>query len=84
MPGCSGTPLPHLKVEIRDGQTVLPTGETGEITVRAEEEGPFAQLYRPMLGYLGHPESTAEAIRGGVPLYGRRRIPRRRRAPLRA
>ena len=66
MPGCSGTPLPHLKVEIRDGRTVLPTGQTGEITVRAQEEGPWAQLYRPMLGYLGHPESTAETIRNGV------------------
>ena len=53
-------------VEIRDGRTVLPTGQTGEITVRAQEDGPWAQLYRPMLGYLGHPESTAETIRGGV------------------
>ncbi len=65
-PGCSGTPLPHLVVEIRDGRQVLSEGETGEITVRAQTDGPWAQLYRPMLGYLGHPESTAETIRGGV------------------
>ena len=41
-------------------------GETGEITVRAQEDGPWAQLYRPMLGYLGHPETTAETVRDGV------------------
>jgi long-chain acyl-CoA synthetase len=64
--GCSGTPLPHLVVEIRDGETVLPVGETGEITVRARGDGPWAHLYRPMLGYLGHPESTAETVRDGV------------------
>jgi long-chain acyl-CoA synthetase len=64
--GCSGTPLPHLMVEIRDGRTVLPPGQTGEITIRALEDGPWAQLYRPMLGYLGQPQSTAETIRGGV------------------
>jgi long-chain acyl-CoA synthetase len=65
-PGCSGTPLPHLVVEVRDGRTVLPEGETGEITVRAQTDGPWAELYRPMLGYLGHPESTAETVRDGV------------------
>ncbi len=66
VPGSSGTPLPHLVVEIRDGQTVLPVGQTGEITVRAQADGPWAQRYRPMLGYLGHPESTAETIRDGT------------------
>jgi long-chain acyl-CoA synthetase len=66
IPGCSGTPLPHLVVEIRDGEKVLPPGETGEITVRAHREGALAQLYRPMIGYLGKPEATAETIRDGV------------------
>lgn len=65
-PGCSGTPLPHLVVEIRDHEKVLPVGETGEITVRAQDEGQWAQLYRPMLGYLGHPETTAQTVREGV------------------
>ncbi len=66
IPGCSGTPLPHLVVEIRDGEKVLPVGETGEITVRAQGDGPWAELYQPMLGYLGHPESTAETVQDGV------------------
>jgi long-chain acyl-CoA synthetase len=66
IPGCSGTPLPHLVVEIREGEKVVPVGETGEITVRAQEDGPWAQVYRPMLGYLGQPESTAETVRDGV------------------
>jgi long-chain acyl-CoA synthetase len=66
VPGSSGTPLPHLVVEIRGDENVLPVGETGEITVRAQEDGPLAQLYHPMLGYLGKPESTAERVRDGV------------------
>ena len=66
IPGCSGTPLPHLVVEIRDGEKVQPSGETGEITVRAQRDGTWAQLYRPMIGYLGNPEATAETIRDGV------------------
>jgi len=65
-PGSSGTPLPHLVVEIRDGEKVLPVGETGEITVRARQDGPWADSYQPMLDYLGHPEATAEAVRDGV------------------
>jgi acyl-CoA synthetase (AMP-forming)/AMP-acid ligase II len=70
MPGCSGTPLPHLVVEIRDGEKVQPSGETGEITVRAQQNGEWAELYRPMLGYLGKPEATAETIRDGVLFTG--------------
>lgn len=66
VPGSSGAPLPHLVVEIRDGEAVLPVGETGEITVRAKNDGPWAGVYRPMLGYLGHPDRTAEVVRDGV------------------
>jgi long-chain acyl-CoA synthetase len=66
IPGCSGTSLPHLVVEIRDGETVQPFGESGEITVRAQQTGEWADLYRPMLGYLGKPDATAETIRDGV------------------
>jgi acyl-CoA synthetase (AMP-forming)/AMP-acid ligase II len=66
-PGSSGQALPHLLVEIRDGDDVVqPPGEIGEITVRAQEEGPWAQQYRPMLGYLGHPEATAATIRDEI------------------
>jgi long-chain acyl-CoA synthetase len=70
MPGCSGTPLPHLVVEIRDGEKVQPFGETGEITVRAQQNGAWAEMYRPMFGYLGKPEATAETIRDGVLFTG--------------
>jgi acyl-CoA synthetase (AMP-forming)/AMP-acid ligase II len=66
VPGSSGTALPHLVVEIRDGDTVLPVGETGEITVRAKEDGPWGGAYRPMLGYLGHPDQTAQVVRDDV------------------
>src|ERR1019366_6797770 len=67
LPGSSGQPLPHLLVEVRDDNgDVLPAGELGEITVRAQEEGPWAQEYRPMLGYLGHPEATAATIRDEI------------------
>jgi len=66
VPESSGSPLPHLLVEIRDNDKVLPVGETGEITVRAIETGPHAGQYRPMLGYLGHPDATARAVRDGV------------------
>ena len=43
-----------------------PAGETGEITVRAQQSGAWAEVYRPMLGYLGNPEATAETVRDGV------------------
>ena len=63
-------------VEIRDGEKVLPAGETGEITVRAQEDGPWAQLYRPMLGYLGHPEVDGRDGPGRRALHGRHRVSR--------
>ncbi len=66
VPESSGSPLPHLQVEIRDDDRVLPEGEIGEITVRARDTGPFAGLYRPMLGYLGHSEATAHCVREDV------------------
>lgn len=63
----SGTVLPHLVVEVRDdGGQVVPTGAVGEITVRAQDRGPWADLYRPMLGYLGQESATAAAVRDGV------------------
>jgi long-chain acyl-CoA synthetase len=34
--------------------------------VRAAETGSFAGLYQPMLGYLGHPEATAQVVRNGT------------------
>ncbi len=52
----SGRPLPHLSVRIVDG----------EICVAPQEEGPWAGAYRFMLEYLGHPEETADVLRGGL------------------
>jgi len=65
-PESSGRPLPHLLVEIRDDDKLMPVGETGEITIRAQETGPYAGTYRPMLGYLGQPEASAHSVRNGV------------------
>jgi long-chain acyl-CoA synthetase len=71
MPGSSGKTLPHLCVEARDdaGQ-VLPVGEVGEITVRAQPAGTWGGLYNPMLGYHGQRQATATAIRNGVLFTG--------------
>ena len=66
-PGASGRPSPQLRVELRDEEgRVLATGERGEICVGPVTEGPWAGRYRPMLGYLGREEATAEALAGGV------------------
>lgn len=66
-PDSSGQSLPHLVVEIRDDHgKVLPIGELGEITIRPREDGPWAGLYQPMLGYLGQPAATSSALRGGI------------------
>jgi long-chain acyl-CoA synthetase len=48
----SGVALPHLDVHARDdhGGRLSP-GELGEIAVSAIHEGPWASLYRPMMGF---------------------------------
>ena len=61
--GASGRPLPHLAVRIAGaGGVSLPPGETGEVCV-APASGD--DRYRPMLGYWGRPDATAEALAGG-------------------
>ncbi len=61
-PGSSGKPLEHLRVEIRDGDGVpVPTGESGEITIRAADD-----RYRFMLGYWQRPDATEHVLRDGV------------------
>jgi long-chain acyl-CoA synthetase len=48
----SGVVLPHLEVVVRDNEgNALPSGETGEIAVRAARRGPWAGRYTPMLGF---------------------------------
>lgn len=66
-PGDLGRPLPHLEVSIRDELGhVLGLGETGEICFGPTAEGPWAGVYRTMLGYWQLPEETAATLRDGV------------------
>ncbi len=58
-PNTIGLPLPDTAVRIVDadsGTRVLPTGQVGELAVRAPQV---------MLGYWNNPEATAEVIRDG-------------------
>ncbi len=54
--GGSGRPLPHVDVSIR----------AGEICVGPVDTGPWAGMYRPMLGYRGREDATREALADGV------------------
>ena len=66
--GASGVELPHIRVTIRDEQNQeLPigAGESGEVCVEAVQDGPWAGVYTPMLGYWRRPDATAETIREG-------------------
>jgi long-chain acyl-CoA synthetase len=66
VPGSCGRGFPHLKVAILDPEDgELPTGQTGEICVRAADSGPWANVYTPMLGYWQRPEASAAALRNG-------------------
>jgi O-succinylbenzoic acid--CoA ligase len=67
-PNSSGRPLPHLKLDIlTDDGTRLGPGQLGEICVDAADEGPWAGLYRPMLGYWAGDVIVSDA-RSGLPL----------------
>ena len=64
--GASGIALPHIQVTIRDDDgNALAPGESGEVCVEAVDEGPWAGVYTPMLGYWRRPDATADAIRKG-------------------
>lgn len=66
-PGSSGRALPDLSVTVRDeAGAVLAPGETGEICVGPTGAGEWSGVYSPMLGYLGRPEETRQALRDGV------------------
>ena len=57
--GSIGTPFPDVEARIMDLETglkELPVGEVGELVIRAPQV---------MKGYRGHPEETAQALRGG-------------------
>ncbi|HUZ44092.1 MAG TPA: AMP-binding protein [Acidimicrobiales bacterium] len=66
-PGASGVALPHLTLRLQTppGQV---SGEAGggEICFAAVDEGPWAGVYRPPLGYWERPEASGELLAGGV------------------
>lgn len=58
-PGSTGLPVTDVEIRIVDaetGQTELPTGQIGEVTMRCPQM---------MLGYYQHPTETADTIRDG-------------------
>lgn len=65
-PGSVGRPYAHLEIAVLgEGNRVLPTGESGEIAVRATKQGEWAGVYTPFLGYWRQAESTRKALSGG-------------------
>lgn len=67
VPGSCGRALPQVRIHVLDEQDrPVPAGTVGEVCVGPADDGPFADVYRPMLGYWNRPEATAEALRGGL------------------
>lgn len=65
--GSCGRPLPHVEVQVlNDEDQPVPVGEVGEICFGPRRDGPWAGVYRTMLGYWGLPELSAETLRGGM------------------
>lgn len=65
--GAAGRPVTYVDVRIRDDDTELPPGATGEICVRAHPKPDEHGLtFHPILGYWNDPDKTEEAMRGGV------------------
>lgn len=65
--GSCGRPLPHIEVMVLDDDDrPVPVGEVGEICFGPRRDGPWAGVYRTMLGYWGRPELSAETLRGGI------------------
>lgn len=61
-----GPPMAQLEIQILDEQgNSVAQGESGEICVRAQQEGEFAHLYQPALGYWRNAEATEKLLRGG-------------------
>jgi acyl-CoA synthetase (AMP-forming)/AMP-acid ligase II len=66
-PDGAGYPLEPVRVVVVDDQDrPVPVGDTGEVCLAPTTEGPWAEVWTPMLGYRNQPEATAEALRGGV------------------
>ena len=65
--GNLGPPLPHIEITIRDERgAVVPPGDTGEICFGPTSQGPWAGVYRTMLGYFGRPVESDVALGDGV------------------
>lgn len=65
--GSCGRALPHIDVQVLDDDDrPVPVGEVGEICFGPRRDGPWAGVYRTMLGYWGRPELSAETLRGGM------------------
>jgi acyl-CoA synthetase (AMP-forming)/AMP-acid ligase II len=66
VPGSCGRAFAHIRLRALDSDgRELPAGETGELCVRAADEGEWAGVYTPMLGYWRRPEESAATLRGG-------------------
>ena len=66
-PGQCGRARPQVEISIRDEEgRVLPPREVGEICIAPAQEGEWARVYTPMLGYWNKPDATADALAGGV------------------
>ncbi|MGI9602385.1 MAG: class I adenylate-forming enzyme family protein, partial [Acidimicrobiales bacterium] len=67
VPGTCGKALPQVEIVIRDPTGApLGPGEVGEVCVAPSQEGVFADVYRPMLGYWNRPDESAESLRDGL------------------
>ncbi len=65
--GSCGRALPHIDVQVLDDDDQpVKVGEVGEICFGPRQDGPWAGVYRTMLGYWGRPELSAETLRGGM------------------
>ncbi|SDH53919.1 class I adenylate-forming enzyme family protein [Pseudonocardia oroxyli] len=63
--GSAGHALRHVLLRITDPDGVeLPSGMEGEIRVGPRREGPFADVFRPMLGYWNRPDATRQVLTG--------------------
>jgi acyl-CoA synthetase (AMP-forming)/AMP-acid ligase II len=66
LPGSCGRAHAHLEIAALDAEDhMLPSGEAGEIAIRATGQGDWAGVYTPMLGYWGRPEESAATLRSG-------------------
>lgn len=61
--GSAGRALAHLAVAIvGENGTRLSSGVEGQICLGPRTEGPFADVYRPMLGYWNRPDATRATL----------------------